>query len=226
MIGTNTNLANAIGTTDRLARQTVSAVAARVLPTSRHSPRKAPHPIAPLAHEGVEPASRFSAAVLERFGDDRTAMLEWASSAKPGVVRIRPRRLPTKRSTATQLSLQPQESNVCHDAQLERQEPASQIRRAKWRVRPLSDIRCLRFVAAKPPLARPLGAANLAGNPAKKCRPGRANAMLEARQGRLRHKHGSALGLALGLSVQAAVQVSQRRADRLAASAGSGMVTP
>ena len=44
MIGTNTNLANAIGTTDRLARQTVSAVAARVLPTSRHSPRKVPHP--------------------------------------------------------------------------------------------------------------------------------------------------------------------------------------
>ena len=71
-----------------------------------------------------------------------------------------------------------------------------------------------------------LGAANLAGNPAKKYRPGRANAVLEARQGRLRHKHGSALGPALGLSVQAAVQVSQRRADRLAASAGGGMVTP
>jgi hypothetical protein len=42
----------------------------------------------------------------------------------------------------------------------------------------------------------------------------------------VRHKHGSALGLALGLSVQAAVQVSQRRVDRLAASTGSGMVTP
>jgi hypothetical protein len=111
-------------------------------------------------------------------------------------------------------------------ASAKRQAPAiHQLELAGW-TRPLSDIRCLRFVAAKPPLARPLGAANLAGDPTKECRPGRANAMLEARQGRLRHKHGSALGLALGLSVQAAVQVSQRRADRLAASAGGGMVTP
>jgi hypothetical protein len=31
--------------------------------------------------------------------------------------------------------------------------------------RPLSDIRCLRFVAAKPPLARPLASANLAADP-------------------------------------------------------------
>jgi glucosamine kinase len=36
-----------------------------------------------LAHEGVEPASPFTATVLARFGNDRTTMLEWASNARP-----------------------------------------------------------------------------------------------------------------------------------------------
>lgn len=35
------------------------------------------------AHEGVEPASAFTAAVLSHFGDDRQAMLEWAAAARP-----------------------------------------------------------------------------------------------------------------------------------------------
>lgn len=36
-----------------------------------------------LAHDGIEPASPFTAAVLRRFGDDPSAMLGWASAAKP-----------------------------------------------------------------------------------------------------------------------------------------------
>jgi glucosamine kinase len=35
------------------------------------------------AHEGIEPASPFTAAVMERFGNDLSAMLAWASDAKP-----------------------------------------------------------------------------------------------------------------------------------------------
>jgi glucosamine kinase len=35
------------------------------------------------AHEGIEPASPFTTAVMERFGNDLSAMLDWASEAKP-----------------------------------------------------------------------------------------------------------------------------------------------
>src|SRR5439155_5997207 len=36
-----------------------------------------------LAVEGVEPASPFTEAVLQRFDRDRATMLEWASVARP-----------------------------------------------------------------------------------------------------------------------------------------------
>ena len=36
-----------------------------------------------LAYEAVEPASPFTVAVMERFGNDRATMLDWASNARP-----------------------------------------------------------------------------------------------------------------------------------------------
>lgn len=36
-----------------------------------------------LAHEGLEPASPFTVSVMDRFGNDRAAMLDWASRSTP-----------------------------------------------------------------------------------------------------------------------------------------------